>query len=110
MPSSPVSGRGTVRVPRFLLSPAAQADLEDIWDHTAQRWNAEQAEHFVRELQRAIERVADNPAVGRRCDEVRAGYLKLAAGSHVLFYRVTDEGVIDIVRVLHQRMDIDRHL
>jgi len=40
----------------------------------------------------------------------RAGYRKLAAGSHVLFYRVMSEGDIDVVRVLHRRMDVDRHL
>jgi toxin ParE1/3/4 len=34
----------------------------------------------------------------------------LAAGSHTLFYRVTAEGLIDVVRVLHQRMDVGRHL
>lgn len=95
---------------KFLLSPAAQADLEDIWDYTAQRWDAEQAVHYLRELQRAIERAAENPAIGRACDEIRAGYFRLATGSHVLFYRVTAEGLIDIVRVLHQRMDVDRHL
>jgi len=60
----------------------------------------------VRELQRA----AGNPRIGRACDEIRPGYRKLAAGSHMLFYRVSVEGVIDVVRVLHQRMDVDRHL
>jgi len=40
----------------------------------------------------------------------RAGYRKLAAGSHVLFYRVMSEGDIDVARVLHRRMDVDRHL
>lgn len=38
------------------------------------------------------------------------GYRKLSAGSHTLFYRVTGEGTIDVVRVLHQRMDVDRNL
>lgn len=33
-----------------------------------------------------------------------------SAGSHTLFYRVTGEGTIDVVRVLHQRMDVDRNL
>lgn len=95
---------------RYLLSPAAQADLEHIWDYTAQRWDVDQAEEYLRELQRAIERVAANPRLGRPCDEIRPGYLKLTAGSHRLFYRITAEGVIDVVRVLHQRMDVDRHL
>ncbi len=95
---------------RYVLSPAAQADLEQIWDYTFDRWGADQAEYYLRELQRAIERAADNPRFGRDCDDIRAGYRTVAAGSHVLFYRATADGIIDIVRVLHRRMDVDRHL
>lgn len=95
---------------RYLLSPAAQADLEQIWDYTHDRWGVDQAEDYLRELQRAINRIAANPWIGRACDEIRPGYRKLAAGSHTLFYRVTAEDVIDVVRILHQRMDVDRHL
>jgi toxin ParE1/3/4 len=97
-------------VSRYLLSPAAQADLEQIWDYTHDRWGIDQAEEYLRELQRAIERAAANPQIGRAWEEIRPGYRKLVAGSHVLFYRVGTEGVIDVVRVLHQRMDVDRHL
>jgi toxin ParE1/3/4 len=95
---------------RYLLSPAAQADLEQIWDYTHDCWGVDQAEDYVRELQRAINRVAANPRIGRASDDIRPGYRKLAAGSHTLFYRVTAENVIDVVRILHQRMDVDRHL
>ena len=95
---------------QYLLSPAAQADLEQIWDYARGRWGVDQAEEYLRELQRAIERAAANPSIGRACDEILPGYRKLAAGSHTLFYRVTAEAVIDVVRVLHQRMDVDRHL
>lgn len=95
---------------RYLLSPAAQADLEQIWDYTYDRWGVDHAEEYLREVQRAIERAAANPRIGRDCGEIRPGYRKLAAGSHTLFYRVSAEGVIDVVRILHQRMDVDRHL
>ena len=44
------------------------------------------------------------------CNVIRPGYLKLAAGSHTLFYRLTDDRQVDVVRVLHQRIDVDRHL
>ncbi|OBJ10855.1 type II toxin-antitoxin system RelE/ParE family toxin [Mycobacterium sp. 1465703.0] len=94
----------------YLLSPAAQADLEQVWEYTHAHWGFDQAEQYLRELQSAIERAAANPRIGRACDEIRPGYRKLAAGSHMLFYRVKAEGVVDVVRILHQRMDVDRHL
>lgn len=95
---------------RYLLSPAAQADLEEIWDYTAERWDVDQAEEYLRGLQHAIERAAANPRVGCSCDEIRPGYRKLAAGSHTLYYRLSADGTVDVVRVQHQRMDVDRHL
>lgn len=57
-----------------------------------------------------IERVAANPRIGRTCDDIRRGYRKLPAAFHTLFYRLTAENVVDVVRVLHQRMDTERHL
>lgn len=95
---------------RYLFSPAAQADLEQIWHYTFERWGIEQAEVYLRDIQRTAERAAANPLVGRTCDEIRPGYRAVAAGSHRLYYRLTADGVIDVVRVLHQRMDVDRHL
>jgi toxin ParE1/3/4 len=47
--------------------------------------------------------------LGQECPNVRSGYYKNACGSHVLFYRLTAEGV-DIVRILHERMDFERHI
>lgn len=95
---------------RYLLSPAARADLDEIWDYTCQRWGIEQAEDYLRQLQRSIERAADDPRIGETIDQVRPGYLKLASGSHVVFYRLTADSAVDVIRILHQRMDIDRHL
>jgi toxin ParE1/3/4 len=98
-------------VSRYVLSPAAQADLEQIWDYTSQRWNDDQAEAYVRVIQHAVELVADNPLIGRPCGEVRAGYRRHTAGSHTLYYRAGAGGeLIDVVRILHKRMDVDRHL
>lgn len=93
-----------------MLSPAARADLEEIWDYTCDRRGGDQTETYMREIQRAVERVVDNPGIGRACDEVRPGYRKHPVGTHTLYYRVAGVEVIDVVRILHQRMDIDRHL
>jgi toxin ParE1/3/4 len=97
-------------VSRYLLTPAAVADLEDIWDYTCDYWDADQAEAYLRDLAQAMKRAADRPDLGRNCDDIRPGYRKLATGSHTLYYRFTGDGAVEIVRILHQRMDPDRHL
>lgn len=94
---------------RVVLSPRAVADLEEIWDYTEARWGLPQAEAYLRQLRGAIEAVAAAPSIARACDEIRPGYRKFPVGSHVLFVRPTGEG-IDVVRILHRRMDVDRQL
>jgi toxin ParE1/3/4 len=91
-----------------IFSPLAEADIEGIWSYTAQRWGDAQAEIYLRKLHSALESLSSKPKSGLACDEIRAGYRKLAVGSHVVFYRLENHDV-KIVRILHQRMDIDEH-
>ncbi|MCA1783497.1 MAG: type II toxin-antitoxin system RelE/ParE family toxin [Dermatophilaceae bacterium] len=93
----------------YRLTPAAQRDLSSIWDYTQQRWDMRQAEKYILEVRAVIERIAADPDRGRACEEIRAGYRRYGIGSHVVFYMERTEG-IDIVRILHQRMDPMRHL
>ena len=93
----------------YVLSPRAQKDIDEIWEYTVGHWNVRQAEIYLRQIQRAIETVAAEPKIGRSCDDIRPGYWKYPAGSHVVFLRMTDKG-INVVRVLHSRMDFERHL
>lgn len=93
----------------YRLTPAAQRDLSSIWDYTVERWDERQAETYVLEIKGAIERIAEQPDRGRGVDEIRLGYRRYAIGSHVVFFTVHEEGV-DVIRVLHQRMDPTRHL
>ena len=93
----------------IVLSPRAEADLEEIWDYTVARWSEDRAERYIRDIWQAIGTVGDKPDIGLPCDDVRLGYRKYRVGSHVLFFRDTGTA-IDIVRILHQRMDFGRHL
>ncbi len=94
---------------RFVLSPRAETDLDEIWDYTEDRWGLDQAETYTRALWQRMEAVAAKPAMGQDCSDIRAGYFKIPCGSHVLFYRLTADG-IDVVRILHERMDFVRHI
>lgn len=94
---------------RFVLSPRARTDLDGIWSYTARKWGADQAERYLRRIAGAVDLVAENPALGQNCDHIRKGYQKYPVGSHVLFYRCFHD-TIDVVRILHQQMDFERHL
>ena len=94
---------------RVTFSSRAKADVQGIWNYTVERWGRSQAEIYLRLIGAAVESMAADPSVGRPCDDVRLGYRKYLVGSHVLFYRVTGKAIF-VVRILHQRMDIERHL
>lgn len=94
---------------QYRLTPAARYDLASIWDFTEERWGARQAESYLNEIRSAIERIADDPHRGRSCDEIREGYRRYSVGRHILFY-VVSAGDVDVIRILHQRMDPERHL
>ena len=94
---------------RIKLRPLAKADLDNIYEHTVGRWGKTQAIEYLRVLKNDVERVAINPEVGKRCDEVRAGFRWIVSGQHRVFY-LSDEEVVDVVRILHTRMDAGAHL
>lgn len=90
------------------LRPLAEADLEEIWLYTFKRWSLEQADNYVGDLVTTMERLARGEKIGRVCS-VRDKCFQYAVGSHIVFYRVT-EVALDVTRILHQRMDVERHL
>ncbi|MDF1486922.1 type II toxin-antitoxin system RelE/ParE family toxin [Tessaracoccus caeni] len=94
---------------QYRLTPAAQRDLSSIWDFTVERWDVDQAETYVNEIRSAIERIAADPRRGRACDEIREGYRRYSIGSHLVFY-VEAIDAVEVIRILHQRMDPTRHL
>jgi len=93
----------------YRLSPRAQSDLEEIWEYSYDRWGLDQAERYVELIRETVAWTGESPRRGRACDDIRPGYFKLAAGSHVLFYRLVGPD-IEVVRILHGRMDFDRRL
>jgi toxin ParE1/3/4 len=96
------------KIRHYRLSPLAIADLEEIWFYTFRQWSLEQADQYHHDLIATIEALADGRKVGRPAD-IREGYFKRAVGRHLVFYRQSDS-TLDVIRILHQRMDVERHL
>ncbi len=94
----------------YALSPRARSDLSDIWDYSAKHWGRDRADRYVRQIIYVCVDLASGQRRGRSAELIRVGYFKFTAGSHVLFYRIGTKGRIEVIRVLHQRMDAERHL
>jgi toxin ParE1/3/4 len=90
------------------FSRRAEADLLSIGEYTLRTWGKAQAARYIGELEMCCQTMADNPGLGRPCDDVRPGLRRLEHRKHVIFYRQEREGIL-ISRILHERMLPDRH-
>ena len=91
------------------LSPKARADLDSIWNYTALHWGISQAEDYMGALGKTMKLLAGSAHLGRNIDDIRKGYFKFPAASHIIFYRIAPD-TIDVIRVLHKGMDVERNL
>jgi len=97
-------------MPSFTLTNMAKADLKEIARFTQIRWGREQRDLYLQMLDVSFQQLAANPLKGKDCSDIRSGYRKLNAGSHVIFYRQTFPDMIVNVRILHGHMDIETRL
>jgi toxin ParE1/3/4 len=103
---------------RVRLSAAAELDFANILKWTTENFGVRQSRAYRNTLVQAIGELADGPDVvgSRTRDEIMPGLRTLHVarhgrrGSHFLMYRISPRGAIEIVRILHDRMDIQRHI
>ena len=94
----------------FRLTKKTKADLKIIAAHTQRKWGKTQRLFYIKQLDDAFHLLAENPKLGIKCDYIKKGYHKHPSGGHIVFYPQIDDSLIEIVRVLHRRMDALAHL
>ena len=96
---------------KIRLSRKAIADLDGIWDYTAQSWSEEQAVIYYRQIYSTIQ-VLNNLHVflEKRYDVIKSGLWGFKVGHHIIFYKKGKNGSISVDRILHEKMDYQRHL
>lgn len=94
---------------KVILSEAADADLEDIFDYTLEEFGLDQAVSYVSEFDDTFEIISENPEIGRKREEVREELRSLTKDKHVIFYRILIDH-IRIVRILHDSRDLPKFL
>ena len=91
-------------MPSFKLSVKAKIDLKKIAVFTEKRWGRAQRNAYLLQFDQCFHQLADNPAMGTTCDQVRTGYRQFPQGSHLIFYKISDKDIIEIIRILHKNM------
>jgi toxin ParE1/3/4 len=94
---------------KFKFSNDAVKDVE-IWVYTKQIWSIEQADRYYNLIMDEVAFISINPSFGRDMNCIKEGYRSTKVKSHVIYYKQDDDGVILIVRILHQRMDVETRM
>lgn len=95
--------------PSLTLSPEAQKDFIGILRYTGERWGQEQLLAYRDKLNDALVLLGRNPLLGRQSAELADTHRLYFVGSHVIVYRTRSDAT-EIIRILHQRMSISRHV
>ena len=103
---------------QVLRAPAARRDLLAVITHIAEAFGPKQARRYSAILLAAIRELeaGPNPPLARPRHELGAGVFALhtarrgARSRHIILYRVIEPGRLEILRILHDAMDLPRHL
>ncbi len=95
---------------KYRISKQGITDLNDIWIYTLNKWSKEQVDRYYDLIIGEIEFVADNFLTGKSAEQTRKNYRVTKVKSHLIYYRKVENDSIEIVRILHQRMDIKKRM
>ena len=94
----------------YIISEKALEDINKIWIYTAENWSVEQANRYYNLIFDEIEYIAANFLMARDFENIRKNYRFSKIKSHIIFFKKNKFNEIEVIRVLHERMDIDNRL
>ncbi|MGC4025093.1 MAG: type II toxin-antitoxin system RelE/ParE family toxin [Mesorhizobium sp.] len=94
---------------KLTITPIAREDLKEIGRYTQRTWGAPQRNAYLSDFAIVFERLRTGSARGRNQFEVGEGIISHPCNRHMIFFRRDSKGDVEILRILHERMDFMRH-
>jgi toxin ParE1/3/4 len=94
----------------YKLTNKAVADLNGIWEYTLENWSESQADRYYDMLLDICQDIANNPELGKNYGGITPDLFGLKANRHVIFYRKSIMDSIEIIRILHEKMDLKNRI
>ncbi len=88
----------------------ANEDLNNIWNYTYENWSENQADKYYATIKFHCLEIGKNPKLGKIYNGISRKLLGLKSGKHIIFYHSISEKEIEIIRILHERMDLKNRL
>jgi len=95
---------------KVIFRQEAIADLNNIWDYTFEKWSENQADMYYGTIKIACEEIGKNRIIGKTYSGISSSLLGLKSGKHIIFYHIISEDEIEVIRILHERMDLKNKL
>ena len=95
---------------KVILRQKAIDDLNDIWDYTFEKWSAKQADKYYATIKLACNGIGQDPDFGKEYYGINKNLLGLKSGKHIIFYKSISEDKIEVIRILHERMDLKKRI
>ena len=97
-------------MPEYTISEKALDDLNNIWIFTAENWSLEQANRYYNLILDEIEFVAENLETTNDFGSIRKDYRYSKVKSHLIFFKRIGNTDLEVVRILHERMDVNNRM
>ncbi|KIC00996.1 plasmid stabilization protein [Flavobacterium sp. JRM] len=91
---------------KYHLTNKAVEDLAQIWNYTCEEWSERQADKYYFLLLDSCTEIAENPNMGKNYEEITKELFGFKSNEHILFYQVISNEEVEIIRILHSRMDL----
>jgi len=95
---------------KVILRQEAIDDLNDIWVYTVGEWTEKQADKYYSAIEFACTQIGKNPELGKEYNGINKNLLGLRTGKHIIFYQVISKDRIEVVRILHERIELKNRL
>ena len=84
--------------------------MNDIWDYTSEKWSEKQADKYYTTIKIVCEGIGKKPDVGKEYEGISKNLLGLKSGKHIIFYQIISADRIEVIRILHERMDLKNRI
>ena len=95
---------------KVILRQEAIDDLNTIWDYTFEKWDEKQADTYYATIKMVCNGIGENPDIGKEYYGISRNLLGLKSGKHIIFYQQKSSERIEIIRILHERMDLKNRI
>lgn len=91
---------------KYFLTYKAVEDIAAIWEFTYDTWSERQAYKYHEMLTSCFQEIPEHPDLGKKYPEIDTSVMGFRVGKHIIFYRMVPSSDIEILRILHQRIDL----